>query len=315
MGGIGLSGDGTLFVVYSRTSASSYISTMATYQASGDAINTIRAPQVIAAGKAGYVGTRWGDYVGVAPDPMDAAAVWQGDEYPAMNGGWATWVSKLMVDEIAPAGVAIQAMPAFQRASSFTVRWSATDSGSGIASYDVRYRQAPWNGSFGNITLWRSATTATSVTFAGAPGNTHCFSTRARDKAGNVSAWSVERCTAVPLDDRSLVASAYWTRGSSTSYFRGTFSRSATNGASLVRTSVRAKRLSVLATKCATCGTLRVYWNGVLKAQASLYATTTSTKQLVASVSFSTVQSGTVKIVVYGSRRAVIVDGLGVSRV
>ena len=103
-------------------------------------------------------------------------------------------------------------LASFQTAVAFPVAWSATDSGSGAKSYDVRYRTAPSNSSsFGSYTTWLSATTAIGATFTGTPGNTTCFSVRARDFAFNTSSWSSEVCTTSPLDDDQLSRSGSWT--------------------------------------------------------------------------------------------------------
>jgi len=54
---------------------------------------------------------------------------------------------------------------------------------------------------------WKSATTATSATYSGAYGNTYAFHVRARDQAGNVSAWSAVVTTV------TLTAVKYYTFG------------------------------------------------------------------------------------------------------
>jgi hypothetical protein len=97
MGGIGHSANGGLFVVWTRSSATAgaYASSYGAYQLPGDAANSISTPEVLAAGQDTYDGTRWGDYVGVAQDPMDRSAVWQGNEFASSDGWWATFVSQL----------------------------------------------------------------------------------------------------------------------------------------------------------------------------------------------------------------------------
>jgi hypothetical protein len=149
---------------------------------------------------------------------------------------------------------------AFQRRVRFAVVWSSTDAGTGVASYDVRYRSARYNGGFGVETSWQSATSATSAVFVGSPGTTYCFSARARDRAGNLSGWSAETCTALPVDDRTLgVASGTWLRRSAGAYYRRTYSTAARAGAALVLRGLQARRLALLGTRCPTCGTVRVF--------------------------------------------------------
>ena len=66
------------------------------YQLPSDAVNKLSAAREIANGGAvDYTGTEWGDYVGVAQDPRDTNAVWQGNQYTKSNGTWGTRVSEL----------------------------------------------------------------------------------------------------------------------------------------------------------------------------------------------------------------------------
>ena len=133
-GGIGLAGDGSMYLVMSVSSPSTFISTYATAQLTTDAPNTYGPLLQVKAGLATYGGTRWGDYMGVAPDPLNARAVWQGDEYPDVTGGWATWVSQL-VKVVSPAApTAVSAMAGDGQA---VVTWTAPadDGGSAITSY------------------------------------------------------------------------------------------------------------------------------------------------------------------------------------
>jgi protocatechuate 3,4-dioxygenase beta subunit len=62
----------------------------------------------------------------------------------------------------------------------FTVSWSGTDDGSGIATYDVYVSD---NG--GPFTLWQPATAATSASYAGTVGHTYGFAVAATDNVGN----------------------------------------------------------------------------------------------------------------------------------
>jgi hypothetical protein len=62
-----------------------------------------------------------------------------------------------------------------------TVNWTGTDTGAGVAGYDVQVR----DGSAGSWTVWQQATTATSAVFTGTPGHTYYFRSVAQDQAGN----------------------------------------------------------------------------------------------------------------------------------
>ncbi len=95
-GGVGQSGDGTLHVVWTRssTSAGNFPSSLHAYQPTGDPANSLSERAVLAAGTAAYQGDRWGDYTGVAQDPQVPNAIWQGNQY-STGANWATRISQL----------------------------------------------------------------------------------------------------------------------------------------------------------------------------------------------------------------------------
>jgi hypothetical protein len=207
------------------------------------------------------------------------------------------------------------ALPIFERTTPIPLAWSATPGSAPITSYDVRYRRAPNNGNFGSYATWKTATASTSAMFSASAGYTYCFESRARDAFDSISAWTAETCTAIPLDDRSLSRSANWTAGTSTAYFKSTFLRSSTSGAALVRTGVVARRLAILVTSCSSCGTIRVYWNGILLRTMSLASSSTIYRNVVVVTTFTTVRSGTLTLKVYGTGKRVYVDGVIIRRI
>ena len=208
----------------------------------------------------------------------------------------------------------ITSLPAWISSNSVALSWSGSTTGAPIKSYDVRYRRAAWNGTFAAPVVWRSATTTTSGAFPAFSGSTYCFSVRSRDAVGTVSAYTSETCTAIPLDDRSFARTGTWYLGSHSAYFRSTFSRSTTLNAKLTRTGVVAKSIALLVTKCATCGTVKVYWGSTLLKSISLYSSTTKVKQFVTVVVFTSARSGTLSIKVTSSRKSVYIDGVAIRR-
>ncbi len=77
----------------------------------------------------------------------------------------------------------------------FSVVMSATDTQTGVASYDLQYRDGPSG-------TWVDAVTKTTnptYPFAGVEGHTYTFHVRARDNAGNLSAYMGESQYTVPL--------------------------------------------------------------------------------------------------------------------
>jgi hypothetical protein len=118
--------------------------------------------------------------------------------------------------------------------------------------------------------------TSTIVTLTGAvPAVGYCFQTRAVDKVGNTDAWSTLKCSAVALDDRSLAASAGWSRVSWNLFYRGTATQTTKTGASLTRPGAALTRVAVVATRCPTCGTVGVYVNGNPVGTVNLYSAAT----------------------------------------
>jgi len=99
MGGVGYAGNGTLHVVWTRSSATDgdFPSSYHAYQLPSDAANTRSAsfPLSGGVGTGAYTGERWGDYVGVAQDPIVPSAVWQANQYAGGADEWKTYVSRL----------------------------------------------------------------------------------------------------------------------------------------------------------------------------------------------------------------------------
>ena len=81
----------------------------------------------------------------------------------------------------------VAALPAYQTEDSFSVFWDGADpGGSGIANYDVQYR----DGTGGLWTDWLLYTEQTDARFVGVQdGHTYYFRSRARDHAGNLEGW------------------------------------------------------------------------------------------------------------------------------
>lgn len=127
-----------------------------------------------------------------------------------------------------------------------------------VADFDVRYRTATASSALGGYirpTRWQHFTSY-SVRLPTTAGDEYCFSVRARDLADNVSTWTKDRCTVVPIDDRGLTTSAQ--RRSGSSYYQGTYTQVTKMGATLSRSGVMARRIGVLVGRCSTCGSVDV---------------------------------------------------------
>ena len=127
MPGVGLTASGTMFAVYSRSSSAAPVSIQAVHVRTGEL--EFRGWHTVRNGAGTFNGSRWGDYVGVAPDPMDSQAVWQADEYPDGSGGWATFVSKLSTGVVGTPGTTSRLSGADRYATAATISASTFEPG------------------------------------------------------------------------------------------------------------------------------------------------------------------------------------------
>jgi hypothetical protein len=218
------------------------------------------------------------------------------------------------VDATVPT-VALSAPSAVTLADRATVTYRANDA-NGIRDHDVRYRRARSDGTFGawqRPSSWQ-ATTATSRSIDVPRGYEYCFSVRARDTVGNVSAWSPPRCTSRPLDDRSLSASSAWTRGTGSAYVDGTVTSTTRQGAEVTRREISARRVYLVATRCPTCGTADVFIGSTRVGRVDLHATTTQHQRVIALPASSSVRSGKLTVRVTSSGKRVAIDGVAFRR-
>jgi hypothetical protein len=112
-----------------------------------------------------------------------------------------TWI----VDTTAPTASMVLPNATFTLETTFLVSWTGGDAESNVASFDLSYRQAHWNGDFnGRPPLWLDNTTDADAEFTAKAGWTYCFKVRATDLAGNLSDFSPERCTALPVPAATL---------------------------------------------------------------------------------------------------------------
>ncbi|MDX6225652.1 MAG: large repetitive protein [Frankiales bacterium] len=216
------------------------------------------------------------------------------------------------VDTTAPT-VTVTAQPVWTLGSSTVLHYTGVDSGSGIASHKVTYRRAAFNGTFPSTWSTAPLGSSTSSTLTLARGYTYCMVVRFTDKAGNYRD-STPTCTATPVDDGSLARSAGWSySGGHAGFYVGTYSLAKKSLVSLTRPGLQTRRVSVLALTCASCGALRVYWNGVLIKTVSLYSST-SKHQILFVKDFGSAKTGTL-VLRTTSIKPVYVDGLAASRV
>jgi hypothetical protein len=200
--------------------------------------------------------------------------------------------------------------------SSVALAWTATG-GATVLNTDVRTRRAPYNAlaPTGSVALL-TETAARSRTVTGVPGGTTlCASTRARDIWAQISEWSAQRCTSVPLTPAQLTKGKGVTAKAAAGTYAGKVLSATKKGATITRTGVKAKRLAIVVTTCSSCGKVKVYLGSDLLRTVSLKSSGTRRKVVVSIATFASMRSGTVKIKVVSSGKKVLVEGLGVSKV
>jgi hypothetical protein len=82
--------------------------------------------------------------------------------------------------DVSPPTSMVQALPASEPTSTFTVSWSGSDAGSGVATYTVYVSD-----NRGAFAAWQTATTATSGSYTGKAEHTYGFYSIATDMVGN----------------------------------------------------------------------------------------------------------------------------------
>jgi hypothetical protein len=217
----------------------------------------------------------------------------------------------------APPSVKLTAPPApFTLASSTNVSWKGTAGGAAISRYTVQGKKAAWNGNFGawsTPAAWANLSAATThVSAALSVGVDSCYRVEAFDTAGH-SAFSNQYCTAMPLDDKSLTASSGWTRKTSSSYYRGTYTTTTHQGAKLTRTGAEFERVALVATECSTCGKVGIYSGSTQLGTVNLLHSTT-VRKVIFTLPAVNYRTATITIKVLSSGKTVQIDGLGISR-
>lgn len=193
--------------------------------------------------------------------------------------------------------------------------WFGGYSSSDVATYDVRWRRARWDEKY---EPWKrpagwQGTANLDAPLGMKPGYTYCLSVRARNKAGQLSAWTGSRCLARALDDRRLAPSPGWRTGTGAKYYGGTFRATTQKGATLRRTGAKVKRVGVVATSCRVCGLVNVLVDGAKVGRINLAADRTRRRQVFMLPAFAR-GTATVTVKVRSSGKRVQIDGIVLSR-
>ncbi|MDQ1685402.1 MAG: trimeric autotransporter adhesin [Frankiaceae bacterium] len=219
----------------------------------------------------------------------------------------------ITIDTSAPAA-SVNPLPVVTTTATSTVNYSASDAGTGVASYDVRYRAAGPAAAFGayQSPAGFSNRTGSSASATIGVGTTICWSIRARDHAGNLSPWTPDHCTARAVDDRSLAAkTGGWTRVTSSAFFSGTATKAQTANAQVASAAWARGHVRLVVTECATCGSVRVYAGNTYLGTLSTHSTTTHYRVVL---SLSKASSGGAIRIVTTSAAPVYIDAVGLLR-
>jgi hypothetical protein len=233
----------------------------------------------------------------------------------AAGGSWSTPVSDtILLDRsaprvAAPAATLVSGGVVAAGRAPVRVGWSGTDSGSGIARYELA--ESRDGGAWASVA---ATLTATSTTRSLVPGHAYRFRLRAFDAAGNASAWAYG--TAARLNGHQETSSALryrgtWQRATSAAYWGGG-ARAASTGGATASFSFTARAVAWVTTRGPTRGVARVYVNGIAVATVDLRSSATQPARVVFARAWSATATRTLTIRVSGTpgRPRVDLDGM-----
>jgi hypothetical protein len=197
--------------------------------------------------------------------------------YRDTDGSTASAVQHLdfLVDTTAPK--ATLSAPTFSTqvtaSRNFKVSWSASDSGSGVARYDVDFK----TGASGTWTRYLS-TAATSTIFPGSAGATYYLRVSATDVAGNTNSPVTSSGTSVPYDQNKASFSHGWSTYSSSSRYGGSV-KYTTHSGGYANFTLSKGVLYLVATTSPKMGKVAVYYRGRRVTTIDTYSKTTKYRQ------------------------------------
>jgi YVTN family beta-propeller protein len=166
--------------------------------------------------------------------------------------------------------------------------------------------------------VWKALLTGTTHTYQAikaSAGTTYYLRARVRDSFGNATTWSSSASAPVPYDDRSAAGSTSWTEIGATGRFEGSL-RTARQAGAALQWQTYGSQFDIITDRCATCGQVRIYVDGALRATVDTYASTTLKLQTIWHLRYAGIGLHTIRVVVVGTygRPSVRVDGLVATR-
>lgn len=211
--------------------------------------------------------------------------------------------------DVAGATTSMSTLAANTMATKANVAWAATDRFSPLGNANLRVRSAKFNAGFGGYTSVLLNTPVKSFAASVLPGRTYCYSAQTMDANGTTGAFSGEKCTTTPVDDRTLTIAKGFKRAKAGSCYLGTYSIAKKKNAVMTLKNVKAKNIAILVTKVAKGGKIQVFFAGKKLGTYSLKGS--GSKKLIAVKNFGSVKTGKLVIKVVSSTGKVVrIDGV-----
>lgn len=236
----------------------------------------------------------------------------------AGNGGRSGSTSIELVPDTTAPTISLGAISTpFSLLAGIPLSWSTADADAGDpVTASVLLRAAPTGlplPGTAQVVEGFTSLQGTSITYPGVPGMTYCFSMVAIDGAANEGARSVERCTAIPLTATALSAGGRWTTSTVSAAYGGSTRTAKALGASLAVSVSSIRHVSLIATTCSACGSVKVMLGTTRLASLSLSSPRLRRRRVLPVLATTSGRSGTLKVVVTSSSKPVIIEGLAVS--
>ena len=302
MGGIGLTRAGQPILSYSQSSSTDdiafYVAEAFAVDGSGGSVGT---PVLLDTSEAAITGERWGDYAGVAMDPVGTGSVWVTHILAAGDGKWRTTVARMLVDNDLPSTPSAPATSPLTNTQvgllpKFKIAWgSATDGMSGTVRYLLEQNVAGAGFTYAGLFSGTSTTRSLNVS------HTYQFRITAMDPLGNLGGTSTGPVLHLSTAQSPTTKTGTWHAQSASSFLGGSTWYAFGAGASASYKTTGLRSIAFVTTKASSRGSFKVYIDGVYKGTISTYSTTTATRQVVYQFSWSSPGTHTIKIVVSGT--------------
>jgi hypothetical protein len=198
----------------------------------------------------------------------------------------------------------------------FPVAWTGTGTSFELmAGQRTRSSSGTWSATPAYALF--AGTGATSATFTGTQGRTHYFKARALDEFGNATPYAATPSKAnVPINEDwgGFSTSTGWTAKTGGDHYLDTYRTTVASGRTM-SARVDTSQFVVIGDKCATCGRVEVWVDGVKRTTVDTKASTTLTRQvLYAGHSLGAVAPHSIRLVTVDPNRRVSIDGVALSR-